>query len=130
MNRLSRSTALKIAAVLSFSVGLFEFIFFLPYVVRGATDITQDATAMPYGVILIAFVLAILRIVAAYGAWKDQRWGIVITLIVNAIDAIFAMPGLLFAPSMGFQIGSIVVVVLSILTCALSLWRDRKATTA
>lgn len=39
MNRLSRPTALKIAAILSFLFGLYGLVDFLPYLVRGAADL-------------------------------------------------------------------------------------------
>ena len=41
MNRLPRSTALKIAAVLSFLGGVYGIIFSLPMIAQGATAVNQ-----------------------------------------------------------------------------------------
>ena len=53
MNRLSRSTALKIAAVLSFLGGVFGIIFSLPMIAQGATAVNQGGEAPPYFVLCL-----------------------------------------------------------------------------
>lgn len=80
--------------------------------------------------IVAGFVLAIVMITAAYGAWNRQRWGIVLTLLANTLDALLAVPGIFFAPTESAQLSAAVGVLGSIIICLLCLWRDRKPITA
>lgn len=128
MNRLSRANALKIAAVLSLLLGLFGFFGALPFLARGtAVDLAADSP--PYIIVLMGFVFAILRVIGAYGVWVKQRWGIVLTILANAIDMILALPGIVFAPTMTLWLSATIGTVVSILIILLCLWRDRKPVT-
>jgi uncharacterized membrane protein (DUF2068 family) len=129
MNRLSRSTALKTAAVISLLLGIAALGLSIPALARGASQV-QTAAEPPYVVVVIAFAFAVMRIVGSVGVWQQQRWGIVLTLIANALDALSAIPGILFAPSTFFQIAATLTVVLSILVIVLCLWRDREPASA
>jgi cytochrome c biogenesis factor len=126
MSALSRTTALKIAAILSLLLGLYALISTLPYLMQGQAAIDQATDGPPYFVILAAFLLSFVRIAGAFGTWRNQRWGIVLTIIANAVDALSALPGIFFAPTTALQISAIVGVVGSVLVIVLSLWRDRR----
>jgi uncharacterized membrane protein (DUF2068 family) len=130
MNRLSRASALKIAAVLSFLLGLFSFVTAIPYLARGAAALDTANNAPPFFIILAALVFAILRIVGAYGLWQNQRWGVMLTIVANALDAVAAAPGVLFAPTRTLWISALVSVVVSVVVIVLCLWRDRRPAVA
>ena len=127
MRRLSRVNALKIAAVLSLLLGLVGLFGALPYLARGAAALNQEIDSPPYFVIVTAFIFTILRLIGAYGVWNRQRWGIVLTLLVNALDSVLSAPGILFAPTIALQLASIVNVVASIVIIVLCLWREHKS---
>lgn len=78
--------------------------------------------------ILLGFALSIVRIVAAYGAWQSQRWGVVLTLLANVLNTLTAVPGILFAPTPYLQISSTITTVIGIVIVVLCLWRERQAT--
>lgn len=126
MNRLSRATALKIAAVLSLLLGLYSFMNFLPYLVRGAADLDQGGDAPPYFVIMLGFILAILRIASAYSVWQNQRWSLIVMLLANVLDTLSAVPGIFFAPTIYLQRSATVGVMLGIVLSVLCLWRERR----
>ncbi|MFN8491971.1 MAG: hypothetical protein U0350_30500 [Caldilineaceae bacterium] len=123
MNRLSRSTALKTAAVISLFLNLFGMMASLPLLVRGAVPLE----APPYFVTLLGFVLNIIAIVAAYGVWHHRRWAIVLTLLAVALNTVSAIPGIFFAPNLFWQLTAMIGTVLSILIIVLCLWRNPKA---
>jgi hypothetical protein len=130
MNRLSRPTALKIAAVLSFLLSASGVIFSLPLIAQGATAVEQGGETPPYFVLLSGLIFGVVGIVAAFGTWKGQRWGIILTILANVVNGLGAAPGLLFAPTPGLLIAASVTVVLSIAIIVLCLWPDRKLATA
>jgi hypothetical protein len=130
MTGLSRSTALKIAAALMFLNGLFSVIFSTPLLTRGEAMVEQSLDAPPYSVVIAGFVLAIVMLIAAYGTWMKQRWGIVLALVTNAVGALLAAPGILFAPTSFLWIAATASVLLSVITIVLCLWRDRKSALA
>ncbi len=126
MQRLSRSTALKVAAILSFVLGIYGFVASIPYLTQGDVEVSPDVNQIPYFVVIAGFTFSIVLIVGAYGTWRQQRWGIVLTLIANAIDGIFTLPGIIFAPTVGLQIGSIIGVMGAVVVIVLCLWRNRR----
>jgi cytochrome c biogenesis factor len=126
MKGLSRSTALKIASVLSILMGLVSIANTLPLIARGATEIAQSSDSPPYFVLMIGLFTGIIAIIGAYGAWNQQRWGIILSILVNLVNGLSAVPGILFAPQPGLMILSIATVVVSILIVVLCLWRERK----
>ncbi|MEJ2354097.1 MAG: hypothetical protein P8Y03_30340 [Anaerolineales bacterium] len=130
MNRLSRPTALKIAAVLSFLLSASGVIFSLPLIAQGATAVEQGGETPPYFILLVALIVGVVGVVAAFGAWKGQRWGIILTIFANVVNGLSAAPGMLFAPTPGLLIAASVTVVLGIAIIVLCLWPDRKLATA
>lgn len=125
MSNLSRANALKIAAAISFLLGIYAVVASILYLQNGnVVDFAPDAP--PYFVMVAALVLGIVRLIGAYGAWKSQQWGIFLTVIANVVDGVAAVPGILFAPTVGLQISAIVSVVAAIVITVLCFWRDRR----
>jgi hypothetical protein len=129
MNRLSRATALKVAAVISFVMGIYSIFSSIPFLARGYVEPEPGVAQIPYFVIIAAFALAIMSILGAFSTWKQQRWGIVLLLIVSAADLVLALPGLVFAPSTDILFSAIVGVLNDVAVIILCLWRDRRPVT-
>ncbi len=126
MNHISRSTALKIAAVISLLLSVLSIPGALYFVAQGATAVNTSPAAPPYFIEVILFVTGIVGVVAAYGTWKQMRWGITITILINCINLLSSGPGLLFAPRPVGLMAALVTVLLSILAVVFCLWRDPK----
>lgn len=130
MKGLSRATALKIAAVLSVLMSIVSISTTLPLIARGATGVAQSSDSPPYAILMIALLTGVIGIVAAYGAWHQQRWGIILTILVNLVNGLSAVPGILFAPQPGLVITAVATVIVSILVIVLCLWREHKTAAA
>lgn len=130
MNRLSRSTALKIAAVLSFLLSAYSIILGLPMMAQGSAAVNQGGEAPPYFILVLGVILGVVGMVAAFGCWKGMRWGIILTIIVNLLGGLSAAPGILFAPTSELFMAATVGVFFSIVIVVLCLWPDRKLATA
>ena len=123
MKRLSRIHALKVAAGLSLILGLFAFVAALPYLALGADELDKGPG---FGFMLTIFIFAILRIVGAFGVWRGQHWGILLSIAANLLDAILALPGLIFAPNFEWRGAAFISVASGIIIIVLCLWRDRR----
>lgn len=126
MKRLSHSRAVKIAASISFLLGLFAFIFALPLLALGAEAIETNQNTPPYFVLVWGFIFGIVRILAAYGTWRNQRWSILATILASVADGLFAVPGILFAPTTTLWWLAMGTTALAIIIIVLCLWRDRR----
>jgi Predicted membrane protein (DUF2127) len=113
------STAHKIAAIINVAGAVFGIIWALPVLQGGAADSDQ----VPYPVVILGFVLGILSVVSSYGVWKRQRWGVVLTIVLNAISFISGAPGILFGPTAFLVISSIVGCAANIVVIYLLLRR-------
>ncbi len=126
MKSLSRSTALKIAAALFALMGAVSILNTLPLIARGAAGVAQSTDSPPYFILMIGLLTGVIAIVGAYGAWNRQRWGIVLTILVNLLNGLTALPGILFAPQPGLRVISIITVGVAILVIVFCLWRERR----
>lgn len=130
MKSLSRASALKIAA----SVGLLLCLVTIPgslsFVVQGASSVNRAPAGPPYIVELILFIAAVLGVVAAYGVWKQMRWGVVLMIVACLANVLVALPGILFGPRPWGLLASALTVALSIIVIVCCLWRDRQPAVA
>jgi hypothetical protein len=97
----------KVAVVLSVTFAIFSIVFALPVINGGSSD---NGSGVPWGVIIVGFVIAVITCVAGYGAWTGQRWGVVLTIVMNALSFIIGAPGIVFG-------GTAFLVVSSIVSC-------------
>ncbi|MBL7259318.1 hypothetical protein [Paractinoplanes lichenicola] len=118
---MTRSTALKVAAVLSVLVAIIGIVAFdLPNLVLGAED-SRD----PFALVLGSFTSDVVALVAAYGAWRLQKWGAVLLIAVNAFWIIQAVGSLLFDTGAGAIAFASVMLVHHVTVISLCLWRER-----
>ena len=133
MNKLSRSTALKIAAVIVLVVALPDMIMYeIPDLMRGMAAVDQAAMAEggpPFFMVLLSFAVDVLAIVAAYGAWRAQRWGVILVIVISAYSSISGAGAAIFDPSMATRILGAVAVVLYLGVIYLCLRREPKPLT-
>ena len=131
MNKLTRSTGLKIAAVIVLVLALVGMIVYdLPDLMRGMDAVNQAAMAdqgPPYFMVVLGFAFDILAMVAAYGAWKAQRWGIILAIIIGVFGLFNSALGAIFAPWPATRILGVVAVILYLGAIYLCLRREPKS---
>ena len=134
MNNLSRSTGLKIAAIIVLVLALFTIIGYdIPFLTQGMAAIDQAAHANqgpPFFVVMLSFAVDILTIVVAYGVWQGQRWGVILVIIISAWNSINGALGAIFAPWPATRIISGVSIILYLGVIYLCLRREPKALAA
>ncbi len=94
---MTRSKSMTIAAVLLFVYNVYDAMQTIPLLAQGtATD--GNMSKPPFAVSLLVFTLAIFGIVAAYGVWRNAKWGKVLGLVVTALNILYTLIPLLVAP--------------------------------
>src|SRR5258708_5097110 len=93
MNQLRRSTGLKIAAVIVLAQALIGIIWYdLPFLASGMAALEQAASTNeavpPFWLAFLSFAVDAITIVAAYGAWRAARWGIILVIVVSVFNAL------------------------------------------
>lgn len=127
---MTRSTALKIAAVITLVLALADLVIYaLPDLMLGQVAVDQvangDGSGPPFFIVLLGSAFDILAIVAAYGAWRAQRWGVVLLIVISAFNVLSGSAGTVFAGDATTRIGAAVGVVLSLAAIVFCLWRER-----
>ena len=133
MNNLSRSTGLKIAAVIVLVLALFNMIVYdIPFLTQGMAVLDQASNAdqgPPFFMVILEFAVDVLAIVAAYGAWQAQRWGVILVIVISAFNCINVALAAVFAPWLATRIFAAVSVVLYLGVIYLCLRREPKSLT-
>lgn len=121
-----RSTNYTVAVALNVISSLASVVFSIPVLFDGADATSESADQPPFVVIVLGFALGVAGLISSYGVWKVQRWGVVVTIVVNALNFLSAVPGVPFAPTMGLRLAATSTCVVSAIIIWLLL-RRRKA---
>jgi hypothetical protein len=81
----------------------------------------------PLPVIILSVVAGIIGLVAVYGLWKAKRWGMILALILSALNALSAAPGPFVQPNLIATIGAGVTVAFSVLIIVLAVLPSARA---
>jgi hypothetical protein len=103
----SRSGVLTIAAILLGLISLLSLA-------------TPLLVGPPLPVKVLAVVTGLIGLLAAYGLWKAKRWGMILAIILSALNALSAAPGLFVQPNPIATIGAGVTVAFSVLIVVLA----------
>ena len=115
MNQLSRSTGLKIAAVILWTVAVLGIVIVgIPFL----TGNRPDAGSF-FWVFVFSFAVDAITLVVAYGVWRAERWGIILAIVISSFNAVLNTMGALADPDMAirmmagsFAVASLVVIFL------------------
>lgn len=123
---MTRSNRTIIAAVILLVISLVEMIMWqIPEIMRGAEVVNQLNSAgegPPYNWILISFAKNIVALVAAYGLWNSQRWGIILAIVASAWTILANVMVALF----GQNLIAAAIILLSFVVIFLCLWRENE----
>jgi hypothetical protein len=115
-----------VAAILAALLSLSSVISSLILLPRGSADLASEGDQPPYAIVIVALVLGAIGVVAAYGVFRVQRWGIILTLIVMVLNVLSGLPGVPFGPTALAKVSSAVQVVVAGAVIWLLLRRDAR----
>ena len=110
----SRPLVLTLAVILLVLVGL-------------GSLATPLLSGPPVPVKVLAVVMGLLCLLAAYGVWNRKRWGMIVAIVVSAINALSGLPGLLVQPNLPATLAAGVGIVISILIIVLTILPSARA---
>ena len=111
------------AAVLNLALSLIGVAISLPALFLGSDGAAEAGDQPPFGILVLVFALSMIGIVASYGIWKVERWGVVLAIVVNAVNFISGLPGAFVGPTLFLKVGSAVSCVLNVVVVWLLLRR-------
>lgn len=97
---MSRTRSYTAAVALLALYCLISLLLEVPNLARGAAPVEGEP---PFALTIINFTTAILGLVAAYGAWRMQKWGVLLVIVVAAIGVLTSLPALLI-PSLPLRL--------------------------
>ena len=90
----------------------------------------QDAQDMGNGFLVVILILCTVALVSAYGVWQDQKWGKILAIITLGVNALLALPGVIFAPTLLLKLDPAAGVIVAIVVIILLLHRPKQSVTA
>jgi uncharacterized membrane protein (DUF2068 family) len=115
-----------VAAVLAGLLSLVNTIVALVVMSQGADHINHSGNQPPYAVIVIEVVVGLIGVVAAYGVYRTQRWGVILTLVLMIVNLLISLPGIPFGPTTLDKVGSAAALVVSVAVIWFLLRRDTR----
>lgn len=106
---MNKPTLYKSAVILFALLSVFTIIFFLPGMLN--PSVTTD---IPPIVGALGVMIGAVGLVASWGAWKGQKWGIWLAIALCALNGLLALPGVLGAPNNIARVGAIITVAVAI----------------
>src|SRR5205823_13255412 len=126
---MNRPKTYTVAAILQLLISLASVVWSFPILFQGAAAVEQSGDQPPFFIIVISFGLGLLGLVSAYGVWRNQKWGVIPTIVLSALNAVSALPATFGAPTVQLQIFVSVGASISVVIIVLLLWpKSRLAT--
>jgi hypothetical protein len=114
---MQRSRSYTLAAFLMVLYSAYRVVEQLPFLARGEFGnegvFGVPEPGPPFWLIVATFVIGVLGLVAAYGVWRAQKWGIVLSIILSALGILATLPGVMFAPLLPLRLWGVVLIVWS-----------------
>jgi uncharacterized membrane protein (DUF2068 family) len=121
-----RSKQIVIASILT---ALYASVTIIRVSIALATQ-NQDAQDFGNGFLVIILILCTVCLVSAYGVWQNQKWGKVLAIITLGVNALLALPGVIFAPTLLLKLDPASGVMVAIVVTFLLLHRPKQPVTA
>ena len=124
-----KRTRLYKAGVIAHTLSsLFAVLSGIPALMQGpsAPGISEG---VPQFAVALPALLGVAGLISAYGAWQGQKWGIALTIFLEALNGLVALPGVLFAPTTIARLSASTGVLISVFVI-FALLRRPKPTTA
>ena len=127
---MNRPKTYTVAAILQLLISLLAVVWTFPILFQGSAAVEQAGNEpAPFFIIVLAFSLGLLGLVSAYGVWRNQKWGVVLTIALRTVAALLALPGTLLAPALQLRIFPAFEVAISIAIIVLLLRPKSRLTT-
>lgn len=121
-----RSKQIIVAAVLAAIYSLYALIF----AGIALTTQNQDAQDAGNGFLVIILILFTVCLVSVYGVWHNQKWGKILVIITLGLNALLALPGVIFAPTLLLKLDPASGVIVAVVVTFLLLYRPKQPVTA
>ena len=106
---MNKPTLYKTAVILFAIMSIFNIILFLPGLL--GSNLTEG---IPPFVMVLGAMAGAAGLVAAWGAWQGQKWGIWLTIALCLLNGLSALPGILGGPNNFSRVSATIFVAVSI----------------
>lgn len=120
-----RSKQTIVAAAIAAIYSLYALI----YVGIALATQNQNAQDMGNGLLVVLLILFTVCLVSVYGVWQNQKWGKILVIITLGVNALLAIPGVIFAPTLLLKLDAGSGVAVAIVVTILLLYKPQKSVT-
>lgn len=123
---MSHSRNFVIASVLTAGLSLANVITALVLLPQGSDKINSSSNQPPYVVIMVEVLIGAIGLVGAYGVFRRQRWGVLITLAIMILNVVVSLGGIPFGSTVLDKVASAISLLVAATVIWLLLRRDSR----
>ena len=123
---MNRPKTYTIAAIIQLAVSLWAVGDALNDLRQGAALAGEIPIAAFYFFQAIWLIIGLAGIFSAYGVWKNQRWGVILTIVLRGFEGLMALPGILSTEPFAVKIPAFIFLSIAVVVIALLLWPREK----
>ncbi len=126
----TRPKTYTIAAIMTFVFSALGLATTFPSLAQGSIAVNHGLVDWSYVLLVISMITNAMGLVSAYGVWRNQKWGVILTIILSVLNGLPTLPGVVFAPTVGIKLLAATATIINIIIIALLLWPKPKSTPA
>ena len=119
---MKQTTLFKMAVIVHILFSVMNILIAWPFLINGPTA-DSVGQGVPHTLLVLGGLFGVAGLISGYGAWVGQKWGIWLTIIVDVIGGLTALPGILVAPTQQAQILAFIGVLAPLFVVFGLMWR-------
>jgi uncharacterized membrane protein (DUF2068 family) len=88
-------------------------------VLNSLSNLGTLVAPIPRPVVYASVAAAVRGLAGAYGVWQLKRWGAALSVVILAVTALLAAPGIPFAPNLALHVFASATVILDLVAISL-----------
>lgn len=119
---MKQTTLFKTAIIVHILFSIMNISIAWPFLINGP-NVASIGQGIPHTLLVLGGLFGVADLISGYGASVGQKWGVWLTVIIDVIGGLTALPGILIAPTNQAQVLAFIGVLAPLFVVFGLMWR-------